>query len=116
MDMWLGPGTWRSPRFLGNSGRSPITPHITTPYKTEIKALDEWRAFERVLDQELFTTHRILQFCGAVNPQRETCDYALVNDALYLQDLEKALEEQRHEMAIDCVNKGIYKDVIEAKN
>ena len=27
----------------------------------------------------------------------------------------KASEEQRHEVAIDCVKKGIYKDVIEAK-
>ena len=50
-----------------------------------------------------------------MHPQRETCDYALVNDALFHSDLDKLLEEQRHQMAIECVQKGVYKDVIEAK-
>ena len=39
----------------------------------------------------------------------------MISDAEHLQDIGKLLDEQRHEVALDCVAKGIYKDVFEAK-
>ena len=48
-DYWLGNGTWRTPRFLGNTARSPIYSYLGDPYYNEVKAIDKKRAFEREL-------------------------------------------------------------------
>jgi hypothetical protein len=45
---------------------------------------------------------------------RETTDQ-VIYDTEYLQDIDKRIEEQRHELAMQCVSLGIYKDVYEAK-
>ena len=36
-DNVFGTGSWRTPNFLGNSGRSPIFPHIPKPYIDDIE-------------------------------------------------------------------------------
>ena len=110
-----GPGTWKTWEFLGNSGRSPMFMHRRRPWAYDIEGRQEYERTGATQWQEICTTYKLFQFQNGVHPQRETCDYALVNDALYRQDLDKLLEEQRHEMAIECVQKGVYKDVIEAK-
>ena len=69
----------------------------------------------QILRHELYTTYRPYQYYGHVHPQRETCDYGVISDAEYLQDIQHLLDEQRHEVALECVEKGIYKDVFEAK-
>ena len=43
------------------------------------------------------------------------CDYSLINDAEHLQDLNQMNDEKRHEVALQAVELGIYKDVFEAK-
>ena len=111
----FGLGSWKTFNFVGNSGRSPIYPFEKRPWIDDIEGRLAYDQRKRMKLHELLTTYRLSQYKGSVHPQRETCDYALVDDALYHQDLEKYLEEQRHEMAIECVQKGVYKDVIEAK-
>ncbi len=60
--------------------------------------------------------YRLKQYSNWEHPQRETQDYSAIFDAEYMNDLSKLLEEQRHEVAIECVKLGIYKDVVEAKS
>ena len=114
-DKWVGMTQWRTNNFLGNSGRSPIFPYRKRPWQAEIEERNAYEQETRKQKHEIYTTNRLCQFYGSVHPQRETCDYGEINDALFHADLDKLLEEQRHEMAIDCVQKGVYKDVIEAK-
>ena len=36
-DKWVGLTSWKSPKFLGNSGRSPIYPYSMRPYVDEVE-------------------------------------------------------------------------------
>jgi hypothetical protein len=49
-----------------------------------------------------------------VHPQRELTD-AIIFDAEYRQDIQRRIEEQRHQTALACVAAGLYKDTYEAK-
>lgn len=49
------------------------------------------------------------------NPQREDRDDLTIYDAEYAADIYKRLDEQRHDMAIKCVQLGVYRNIIEAK-
>ena len=83
-DAFFGIGSWKTYGFLGNSGRSPQYPFVERPYVTDIEGRISYEANARMQLHELCTTYRVGQFFNFVHPQRETCDYALVNDALYL--------------------------------
>ena len=38
-----------------------------------------------------------------------------IYDAEYLADIRRRIEEQRHDMAIKCVQLGIYTNIVQAK-
>lgn len=67
-----------------------------------------------MLHIEVQSTYRILWYSNFFHPQRELND-SIIYDAEHLQDIQKRLDEMRHEVAINCVKLGIYKDVYEAK-
>lgn len=67
-----------------------------------------------MLEIEIQSTYRIGWNCNYYHPQRELND-SIIFDAEYFQDIQKRLNEQRHELAMHCVNLGIFKDVYEAK-
>jgi hypothetical protein len=52
--------------------------------------------------------------CHYFHPNRENND-SIIQDAEYREDINKSIDEQRHEIAMKCVMLGIYKDVYEAK-
>ena len=68
----------------------------------------------RRLNQELWTTYKFLWYTNFFHPQREAND-SIIYDAEFFADQYKRLDEIRHEIAMQCVNLGIYKDVYEAK-
>lgn len=99
---------------MGNSGRSPIQPFEPYPY---------WKDFEPLLakirkDNELLAdlkyNYRLGFYHKWMHPQRELND-SVIFDAEFLKDLEKRVEEQRHEMALKCVDLGIFQNVYQAK-
>lgn len=60
--------SWRTPRFLGNSGRSPIYPFRPMPwYEEREKFIDFWRK-EAVIEFEFVTAYRLKQFQNFFHP------------------------------------------------
>lgn len=39
----------------------------------------------------------------------------IIYDAEFLQDIRRRLDERRHQVALECVAHGVYKDTYEAK-
>jgi hypothetical protein len=85
------------------------------PYWGDHEEFRDYKRFQKVLKAELMLTYRQKQFTDWFHPQRETKDYGAIQDAEFKLDLQKLLDEQRHEVALDLVEKGIFKDVIQAK-
>ena len=52
---------------------------------------------------------------GFFHPSREDQYDSTIYDAEWEADIEKRINEQRHEMAMKCVELGIYKDTYEAQ-
>ena len=69
---------------------------------------------ERLFFDEIIINHRLVTIFGFYHPNRESND-SIIEDAKLMDDFKKAIEEQRHEIAMNCVLLGIYKDVAEAK-
>ena len=53
---------WRTPKFTGNSGRSPIYPRVPMPWYYDHEATRDFRRQDRTLRNELHTTYRLKQF------------------------------------------------------
>lgn len=70
--------------------------------------------FKRQLYKELICGYRMHFYEGFVNPERELTD-SIIYDAEYRQDIERRIEESRHQTALVCVALGLYKDTYEAK-
>jgi hypothetical protein len=80
----------------------------------DFQASLEFNRFKKKLDRELIDGYRMNFYEGFVHPQRELSD-AVIYDAEYRQDIQRRIEEQRHQTALVCVALGIYKDTYEAK-
>jgi hypothetical protein len=117
--------SWATPKFVinhllfhtfktGNSGRSPIYPYISQPYWKDFQAVVANNRYEKMLELEIKCYYKVLFFQGHLHPQRELNDNVIYN-AEYLLDIQKRIEEQRHQTALVCVALGIYKDTYEAK-
>jgi hypothetical protein len=89
-------------------------PFECRPYWKEFeKVVDNYR-LKKMMDIEFESTYQLSWYSQFYHPQRELND-SIIFDAEYFQDIQKRLNEQRHELAIHCVNLGIFKDVYEAK-
>jgi len=66
------------------------------------------------LESEVKVYYRTLIYEKFFHPQRELND-SIIYDAEYRLDIEKRIEEQRHQTALLCVALGLYKDTYEAK-
>jgi hypothetical protein len=66
------------------------------------------------LESEVKVYYRTLIYEKFMHPQRELND-SIIYDAEYRLDIEKRIEEQRHQTALLCVALGLYKDTYEAK-
>lgn len=97
--------------MFGNSGRSPMFHFEKVPYYEDF---EEVLKFHRQFDyrvHEFLILHPTRLFSNPYHPQREDADDMTIADAEFQADVNKRLEEQRHEMAIKCVQFGIYKDI-----
>ena len=98
----------------GNSGRSPIVPFTESPYWQDFEEVLKKNRYRNLLKDEITCHYRTLFYEGFFHPQREMTN-AIIDDAEYRTDINKRVEEQRHQTAILCVALGIYKDTYEAK-
>lgn len=57
-----------------------------------------------------------LRHSNLYHPNREDREDMTIYDAEYLADVQKRLDEMRHDMAIKCVQLGIYPNVVKAKD
>jgi hypothetical protein len=67
-----------------------------------------------VLTNEIICHYRTEFYKGFMHPQRELND-SIIYDAEYLLDVQKRIDEQRHQTALVCVALGLFKDTYEAK-
>ena len=97
------PVTWRTPVMFGNNSRNPLFGHEVLPYYLDF---EELLKFYRDFDKRLMETILVFKTMGhshLYHPQREDRDDMTIYDAEYVGDMEKRMEEQRHDMAIKCV-------------
>ena len=83
----FGIASWKTPSMFGNSGRSPIYPYMYQPFSDDYEDLLHFYRDERTRRVELITTYRLMQQVGFVHPQREASDYAVIQDAEFMQDI-----------------------------
>ena len=89
--------------MFGNSGRSPAFPFQKVPYFMDT---EDWLKFNRLHDRrimEVIIMYQQMKFYQVYHPQREDRDDMTIYDAEHLSDINKRLEESRHDMAIKCV-------------
>ena len=55
----FGIGSWKTPNFLGNSGRSPIFPFLKRPYTTDVEGRLAYDKTTKSQFWEVITTNRI---------------------------------------------------------
>lgn len=56
-----------------------------------------------------------IRYCNLYHPNREDEDDMTIYDAEFMADVMKRVEEMRHDMAIKCVQLGVYPNVVKAK-
>jgi exonuclease III len=56
-----------------------------------------------------------MKFYKLYHPQREDETDLTIYDAEFMADVQRRLDEQRHDMAMKCVQMGIYPNIIKAK-
>lgn len=102
------------PMVGGVSKRGQLLRHFNEPHHSDTQACYE--AFkERDKWEELHENSKIpLRCIREYNPAREYGDF-VIHDAEYKLNLDKAINEMRHETAIWSVERGIFKDIVEAK-
>ena len=111
-DGTMRPVTWRTPVMFGNAGRNPIFPYEELPFHRDFEEIIKfYRAFD-LRAMELILWHPVMLHSRVYHPQREDLYDMTIYDAEYQRDILKRLDEQRHEMAIKCVQLGIYENVI----
>ena len=99
---------------LGRGARAPLLPYYHIPYELDFEESLAYKRWIRDLYNDMLPLNRILQNVKQYHPQRELND-GIIQDAEYFQEFEKRIEENRHAIALRCVELGIYKDVYEAK-
>ena len=57
---------------------------------------------------------KVMYYYKWVHPAREDDWDSIILDAEFLSDIDKRLQEQRHEVAVKCVQEGIYDSIYEA--
>ena len=106
--------TWRTPKAFGQNSRGPIFPYQVQPYFLDFEERIKFFRRDKALFNELILMHNIQKFAGFFHPMREDSIDSTIYDAEWEADAKKRMNEQRHEMAIKCVELGIYKDIYEA--
>jgi hypothetical protein len=75
-----------------------------------------WHRFYDKLTAEAVMNLKIFPYYKFFHPQREDIYDSIIYDAEFKADIYKRLNEQRHQVALKCVQLGIYKDIYEANN
>ena len=101
--------------MLGNNGRSPIFPMWRTyPFwKDYEKYMAEKFEWSHIIN-ELRCLHTVQRIGHCWHPAKEDRYDSFIFDAELEEDHRRKHQEQRHEMALKCVELGIYKDTYEA--
>ena len=72
LHMWIynkfGIGSWKTPNFLGNNGRSPIFPYEKIPFADDYEGMMLFTRRKTELFIELLTEYKIGRFQGYVHP------------------------------------------------
>eukprot|EP00347_Sterkiella_histriomuscorum_P000035 403377431 len=105
---------WNTPRFTGNSGRYPFTPFEGIPYPMDIPEYQKYTNKKILIEYDARYNYRQMWLTNFMHPQRERND-SIIFDAEFTRDIMKRLEEQRHQLALQCVALGIFDDVYQAK-
>jgi len=86
--------------MFGNNDRSPMFHFERIPYHRDF---EEYLKFYRKFDYRMTETillHQVRMLSNAYHPQREDRDDMTISDAEFEADIQKRLDEQRHEMTI----------------
>ena len=90
-------------------------PFKAPPYHKDFEdCLNFWRRHDAQHHETLLIFLQS-KFTGIYHPGREDADDYIIQDAEFSANVQKQLDEARHDMAIKCVQLGIYKNIVEAQ-